>query len=536
MTAEAAPPSMRRRVLRASGRVWLSAALCVAGCSVHPVSESPASPIDLPDQYAQSSGDEATDDAPVAGRWWEAFGDPELDHLVDEALARNFQLGAAWARLEQAESVIMAQSSASWPQISAQLDVARRRQVVVFGALGRQEFEVNSFGLSVPVSYEVDLWNRVGHGVSAAGFDALASRDDVEALALTLVANVVEAWLGLLQQRSLRALIGDQHRTNEVYAELVQLRFEHGLGTALDVYQQQQRLRATAAQLAQADGNEEVARQQLAVLTGRMPGAFRGQIGQLPEPTRMPAVPPLPATGIPADLLLRRPDVRAARRRVIAQDHRVGAAIADQLPRFNFQASIGLSSPSIEDLLSSFVWSLASSLLAPVLDGGRRAAEVRRNRAALRERVQTFAQTLLTAMLEVENALAQERQIAVQMTHLDGQLEATRATLTEAQRRYREGLSDYLPVLTALSGVQGIEQQRLASERQFLSQRVQLARALGGTWTVDLEAPRLPEPADASDDEERDDGVEETDAPEDGARDDGGAPQDESAPSNAEAS
>ncbi|MFK7991399.1 MAG: efflux transporter outer membrane subunit [Sandaracinaceae bacterium] len=481
------------------------------GCNLHPVSENPAPPIELPDQFAQSAGDEAPPETPMSDRWWEAFGDPELNHLVDEALARNYQLGAAWARLEQAESVIQAQSSASWPQISAQLDVARRRQVVVFGALGRQEFEVNSFGLSVPVSYEVDLWNRVGHSVAAAGFDALASRDDVEALALTLVANVVEAWLGLLQQRSLNALIGEQHHTNEIYAELVQLRFEHGLGTALDVYQQQQRTRATAAQLAQAQGNEEVARQQLAVLTGRMPGAFRGQIGQLPEPTHMPAVPALPPTGIPADLLLRRPDVRAARRRVTAQDHRVGAAIADQLPRFNFQASIGLSSPSVEDLLSSFVWSLASSLLAPVLDGGRRAAEVRRNRAALRERVQTFAQTLLTAMLEVENALAQERQIAVQITHLDGQLEATRATLNEAQRRYREGLSDYLPVLTALSSVQGIEQQRLATERQFLSQRVQLARALGGTWTVDLEPPRLPEPQ--GEDEREEEEPEADDAP-----------------------
>ena len=179
----------------------------LSSCSPHHTVDRPAAPVDVPDGFGQTAGDETdvVPDEAVLDEWWVAFGDPELNHLVDEALARNFQLGAAWARLEQAEAGVEAQASGFWPQISAQLDVARRRQVIVFGSLGVQEFENNALGISVPVSYELDLWNRVGHSVTAAGLDALATRDDVESLAVTVVANVVETWLNVVQQQIGRA-------------------------------------------------------------------------------------------------------------------------------------------------------------------------------------------------------------------------------------------------------------------------------------------------------------------------------------------
>ncbi len=478
----------------------------VSACSPHSAVSNPAPPLELPDAYGQTSGGEDPDDQdPTPDRWWVAFGDPELSHLVDEALARNFQLGAAWARLAQAESGVQAASAGYWPQVSAQLDVSRRRTIAVFGVLGTQAFEVDTFAMSLPVSYELDLWNRVGHSVSAGTIDALATRDDVETLAITVVANVVETWLNLIQQRAARVLLEDQLETSRIYTELVALRFAHGLGSALDVHQQRQQLESVQAQLAQIEGGEIVARQQLAVLIGRPPSAFAGdRIGSLPEPTVLPPPPPMPRAGIPADLLLRRPDVRAARRRVESQDHRLGVAISDLFPQFRLNAAVGLSSPTIEGFVSSFVYSLAAGLLAPVLDGGRRNAEIRRNRAAVQERLQNFGQTLLNALIEVENALAQERQIRAQLESLDDQLAAARATLTESRRRYSEGLSDYLPVLTSLSSVQRLEQSAVASRRQLLSQHVQLARALGGAWTSELEPPRLPMPSSDDEDENED--------------------------------
>lgn len=483
----------------------LPALALLASACVHPTVRNPRPPFELPDEYAAGGEEAGPDDETMPDRWWVSFGDPELSHLVDEALAHNFQLGAAWARYEQAQTGVQASASAWYPQINAQLDAARRRQVVFFGALGRQEFENNSFGMSLPVSYELDVWQRVGHSVAAGALEMVAARDDVEALAMTLAANVVEGWLELLQQRATRALLEEQLETNRLYAELVGLRFAHGLGSALDVHQQQQQVEATEAQLVLALGSEQVARQQLAVLVGRPPSAFDGDIGSLPEPTVLPAPPPVPRAGIPSHLLLTRPDVRAARRRIEAQDHRVGAAIADLFPRFQFNASIGLSSPTIEGLINSFVYSIAGSLIAAVLDGGRRDAEIRRNRAVLRERVQSFGQTLLTAMLEVETALSRQRQLTDQREHLAAQLEAARSALTESRRRYSEGLSDYLPVLTSLAAAQRLEQTILATDRQLLSQRVQLARAIGGAWTSELEPPRLPLPESSDEDDDGDD-------------------------------
>lgn len=476
--------------------LWLNA------CLPYSPDSNPAPPVELPDHYAQTAGGENEAalrptgeqegvDAAAPSRWWEAFGDPELTHLVDTAIVRNFQVRAAWARLDQAEARGMGVSANYWPQISASLDVSRRRQVIFFGALGRQEFENNNLSFSLPVSYELDLWNRVGANLAAAGLDALASRDDVEALALTVAANVVERYLDMLQQRASRRLLTAQLERNRTYLELLQLRFANGLSEAGAVYQQRQQVYAAETLLAGVEGQESVARNELAVLVGRPPGAFKEQIGSLPEASELPDPPPLPKTGLPSRLLLVRPDVRAAQRRAAAEDWRVGSAIAAQFPTLNLQASVGLSSPTLPDLLSSFVFSILSSLAAPVLDGGRLAAEVKRQKAVLQERLQSFAQTVLTAMLEVENALAQERQQRDTLDRLYAQLEAAQMNLREQRQRYGQGLSEYLPVLTALATVQNVERDLLATQRRWLGQHVQIARALGGAWTLDLKRPNL---------------------------------------------
>ncbi|MGF1465782.1 MAG: efflux transporter outer membrane subunit [Sandaracinaceae bacterium] len=484
----------------ARGLSWLGpmvAASLTPGCLPHTPQTNPEPPVgELPESFRQAAGGEAPlGDSTLASpdRWWIAFEDPELTALIDRAMARNFDMRAAWARLDQAEAVAEGASADFWPQVSLSLDVSRRRQVAVFGALGTQEFEFNNFGLSVPVTYELDVWNRIGAQVAAAGLDVLASRDDVEALAITVAANVTERFLDVLFQRAARQLLTEQLDANQVQEELLVLRFGLGLGTTLDIYQQRQQVEAVEAQLATIDAQEAVARQQLAVLVGEMPGTFAERIGRLDEPSRLPRFPALPATGIPSMLLARRPDVRAAQRRAAAADWRLGSAIAAQFPAFRFDGSFGLNSPTLEGFVSSFVFSVAAGILTPVLDGGRLAAEARRNRALVQERLQQFAQTLLTAILEVENALALERQQLVNITNLEDQLDNARAQLRESRRRYAEGLSDYLPVITALVTVQSVEQSLLTARREALSQRVQLVRALGGAWTAELEAPAFDE-------------------------------------------
>jgi NodT family efflux transporter outer membrane factor (OMF) lipoprotein len=428
----------------------------------------------------------------VPDRWWRAFGDPALDAAVETALRENFQVRAAWARVRQADALGAQASAQWWPQIGAQLDASRRRTVLVLpnftGGSGNtvREIENNNFSMSLPVSYEVDFWDRIGSQTRAAGMDREAARADVEAQAMTVAASVVEAWLNVVYQRQLRRLLEEQVATSEAYLELQDLRLREGLGTALDVFQQRAQVEGLRAQLAQTVAQERVAEQQIAVLMGKPPGtsvvpADRTEIAA-------PLAPPAP--GIPAALLLRRPDVRAARLRVEAADHRVAAAVADRLPRLNLTASPGFASPELGTLLQSFVYSLAASIVAPLIDGGRRAAVVEQQQAVVWERTEQLGHTLLTAVQEVEAALVQEAQQEQQIVSLDARVEAARAALEEARERYASGLLDgYLQVLTALAAVQQAEQAAVTARRQRLSFRVQLHRALGGAWTTELPEP-----------------------------------------------
>jgi outer membrane protein, multidrug efflux system len=323
------------------------------------------------------------------------------------------------------------------------------------------------------------VWKKAGSRAAGAMLDAEAARADLEAIAVSLVAEVTETWFELLSQRAQRELLERQIEINETFLELIQLRFRQGLASSLDIYQQRQQVVATRAQLPLVDAAIELLHHRLAVLVGDAP-----QTGAGPDAGRraLPELPPMPGTGVPADLLDRRPDVRAARLRAEAADHRVAVAVADRLPSLSLTGSLSTQSNTIGDLFRTPLWSLAGNLLGPLFDGGRRAAEVDRNRAVVDERLMSYGQALLVAMLEVDGALAQERQQILYITELEEQRELAEDTLRTARDRYREGLSDFLPVLTALQSLQRVELTLIQARRQALSFRVQLCRALGGSW------------------------------------------------------
>jgi NodT family efflux transporter outer membrane factor (OMF) lipoprotein len=457
-----------------------------AGCSPYQPIRDPLPPtVSFADAW--SSGGESAGGEVRVGPWWDAFEDASLSEAVRTAVVENFQIRAAWARVRQADMLGMQASSAWWPQVSAQIDAGYRRSVLVLPPpLGTRAIENPSYGISLPVSYEVDLWDRIGSQTRAAAFDAIAARDDVEALAMTIAANVVEAWLNVVYQRQLRATIDAQLETSAAYLALVEARFAEGLATAPDVFQQRAQLEGLRAQLASSESQEAVAEAQLAVLLGRMPGRRN-----VPDERRtLPEIPPPPALGVPSALLLARPDVRAARLRIESADQRVAAAVADRFPRFNLSGALGFNTPDLGTLFESFVFNLLAQLVGPIFDGERREAVVQQSHAVVWERTEQLAQTMLTAAQEVEAALAQERLQRAQLEVLAARFEAAHATLESSRERYASGLLDgYLQVLTALSAEQQAEQALLQARRQLLSHRVQLYRALGGDWSTELEAP-----------------------------------------------
>ena len=516
-------------------------------CLPYGAVEDPAPPVTLPPQYG--SGDEvAAGDRPTDGEgWWHAFGDAELDALIAAALADNLDLAAAWARLAQADAMAAAAGAPRWPQLGLEFTASRARRTFVGpsgpgGATASTAIETNSFGLSAPASFELDLFGRLGANARAAALDRAASAEDVRAMTVTLSAQVAETYFDRQEVIARRQVLARQEEINGTFFELVRLRFAQGLSSALDVYQQEQQVEAIRAQLVAAELQQVVLEQQLAVLTGRPParrsddeaaaddadvgasdagdgpeertgandGAAAGpptadgdapagssDAGVSPESPRVrllvTTLPAPPALGVPTDLLDHRPDIRAARMRVEAADQRVGAAIAAYFPSLRLSGSIGFSATEIADLFADFVYSAIAAVQQSLFDGGQRGAEVDRHRAIVQERLAQYGKAVLGALLEIESALIQERLTGQRLTHLGRQAEIAEAALREARTRYREGLSDFLPVLTSLVSLQQSELALLAGERQLLAHRIQLSRALGGNLPSEL-APIVLEP------------------------------------------
>jgi outer membrane protein, multidrug efflux system len=468
-----------------AGIGWIPAVTSMAlslGCGglIHRVEPDPDPAVKVPDRWTAAY---RVAEGGGADRWWEAFRADELNRHVTTALGANFDLVQAFARLEQAEAAKNGAFSGFLPTVTARAQYGGTRIVQPF--LDRS-IDAGQFDLGPALSYELDVWGRVAQAHAAEVENLRATRFDVAAAHLTVAASVVETWLRAVEQQAVLALLRRQLETSRTFLELTELRFDQGIASGLDVFQQRSQVAAVEARFPPVRAAEAVAEHQLAVLLGRAPGSLQVERDALPE------LPPFPEVGLPSTVLLRRPDVQAARHRAVAQDHRIGAAIAEYFPRFTLDASLGWRSfNGFEGLFDDFIYTVAGQLGATLFQGGRRKAEVRRNRALLEERLGAFAQQVLVALREVEDALVEQREQVRLVARLDRQVDAARATLAEARLRYVNGLSDFLPVLTALQGLQDVERQRVAAQRELLARRVRLHRALGGTWQEDRIERRL---------------------------------------------
>ena len=454
--------------------------LLACGCRSGRPREEAAAPVSVPEAWAEAvPAAEAAQPAP--DKWWTAFEDERLDGLVAQALADNLSLKTAWARLDAARALARIEGSRLWPQVD--LGVAAGHSHTASPA-GEGTVRSDTRSATPAAAYEVDLWGRLRSLRSAAELDAQASRADLDAAAMTLAANVAGLYFQILEQRAQLGVINRQLKTNNTFLDLVNLRFQQGQAVAVDVYQQRQLVARSRAQLPLVHAQLRLREHQLAVLLGQSPGTdVAGDAAELP------GVPGLPATGVPSGLLKRRPDMRAAELRIIASDHRLAAAIADRFPSVRLTASLPFQAAKSAEVFKYFVWSLAGGASVPLVDGGRRVAEADRNRAVLRQNLNGYADTILTALREVEDALVQERRQAEYLTRVEEEVSIARDTLRESRSRYVNGLTDFLPVLTALRDVQRLELTIVAQRRLRLGYRVDLYRALGGSWMKNLTPP-----------------------------------------------
>ncbi len=337
----------------------------------------------------------------------------------------------------------------------------------------------NLAGLGIFAAYEVDLWGRIRATRDAARLDAGASAEDLRAAAISLAAEIAGTWYRLIEQRGQLSLSAEQLETNEHYLEVITLRFRRGQASATDVLQQRQLVRANEGEQAQIAGAIAVLEHRLAVLVGEAPGALR-----VSAPSRLPALPPLPATGVPAELVRRRPDLRAAELRVRSADRRTYAAIADRFPRLSLTAGAEAGAEHLNGVFDDWLANLAANLASPVFDGGRRKAEVRRTRAAAAEALDAYGRVILTALREVEDALAREAHQHEYVASLDQQFELSARATEQIRQNYVRTGKDFTRYLTTLLAHQRLERSRLLAGFHRLTYRIDLYRALGGGWPL----------------------------------------------------
>jgi multidrug efflux system outer membrane protein len=457
--------------------ILVACSMLLAACSPFQPAARTDAPGELPDAYALYSA-EARSPLP----WWDAMDSPELNRLVDAALADNFSLSEAWYRLQQARAAAVQAGAGLYPELDAfgsaetnRSDSAGRSG----GSVGSQNYE-----LGLTASYEIDLWGRVKSQREAALLDVKATEADLHAAAVSLAAEVASRWVQILSQRLQKQLLEEQLASNSTFLELIELRFRKAMVSALDVYQQKQVVENVRAKIPLVEAETQLLMHELAVLLGRPP---RSEL-ELNQ-NQMPTIGQLPSLGLPADLLAARPDVRAAGMRLRAADWQLAEARANRLPALRIGAGAQYGPEELDLLFDTWLLRLAANLTAPIFDAGRRAAEVDRIQAAVDENLWAYRRVVLTAVKEVEDALARETRQREHIEALKAVMTAARSGLREAIDRYRNGLSDYLPVLTQLLTVQDLEQNMIAQNEQLILYRIGLYRALGGQWPKEALQP-----------------------------------------------
>ena len=482
---------MRHLLLGVTAALLLAGPL--GGCAVGPDYAKPDTT--LPARWAQASVD-AHGSTPAASldSWWRGFNDPLLDELMDEAVAGNTDVASAKAKIREARATRREAEAGLGPSITG--SAAATESGAGQGASGGATTSTTgaAFQAGFDASWELDLFGGKRRDAEAAVYGEQAAEEDLRSTLLTLIGDVganyaeargYQARIALAQQT-----LASQRRT----ADLTRVKFEAGAASGADAAKADAQAGTTAADIPTYATGYAEAVHRLSVLTGRAPGALNERmraVRAIPAPRRA-----LPA-GVPADLLSRRPDVRAAERRVAQATAKIGAAEAALYPDVSLTGSLSTAASRPGDLLraSSVSWSWGPSLSAPIFDGGKLAAQRDATQAQRDEYLVAWRSSVLTAMEDVENALvslAQERLRVKQLAaSANGYSKATE--LSRAQ--YEAGKSSFLDVLDAERSLYSAEDSLIQSRVALAKDYVALAKALGGGWDAPVDA-RRPEVVD----------------------------------------
>jgi len=471
--------------IQAAGPVLAAAiGLCLlSACNVGPRYVAPSDT--APPSFKEASGWQPAQpqDAALKGKWWEIYGEPELDALEarldidNQNIARYFQnFMAARAQVRQARAGL-------FPAVALAPAFSRTgtgpAKASAPGTPGGRT-TVNEFSLPIDVSWEPDLWGRIRSTVREYQYAAQVSAADLENERLTEQAFLAEYFFQLRGQDALQDIYDRTIDADRKSLELAHALAETGIGGQEAVAQAEVTLADAEAAGIGVAVNRALYEHAIATLIGTPASTFSMPVKGLG--TRVPAIP----VGLPSQLLQRRPDIASAERAMAQANAVIGVATAAYYPSLSLGGSAGFQSSTLPGLLSApaFFWSLGASASQALFDAGLRRATVAQYTAAYNAGVAGYRQTVLTAFQQVEDATATLRILSRQIAQQDAATRAAQRYLDIATARYQTGLDSYLAVITAQTTLLGDQQLQLNLRVEEMTASVQLIQALGGGWDV----------------------------------------------------
>ena len=443
------------------------------GCAPFaPSLDSLRQPAGLPERFSISSKGVVADQ-----QWWKEFKSEELNRLIDEAVTENFSVREAWARLSQIRYTAIKSGADRFPGV----DLSGGGVYTLTKTGDNPSFSSDEYSFGISVGYEIDLWGRVQAQKKSAELLYEASKEDLKTALMTVTGQIAENWINLISIRKQQARFTVQLDLQKQLLHLIKIRFPLARSTALDIYQQQQSIEKVRAALIPLKSREKIIKRRLALLVGK---ALVDDQEILEN--EFPAIPEVPAIGLPAGLLASRPDIQAAVLRLQSSEWDIAKARADRLPALKLTAAHTYSSEEFSSLFDNWLRNLAANLAGPLFDGRERQAEVKRRLEISEERLAAYGKTVFDAIKEVEDALTEEKQYAKTITSLKKQLTLSNNTIREAKRRYLNGNSDFVNVLREELNILQVRQDLIIAEADMIIARIALHKALGGRWADNL--------------------------------------------------
>lgn len=474
------------RTLRRAALALLVAGV-LAGCTLGPDYKRPA--VTLPETFRPvevAAADVANTD------WWQAFGDPDLDRLVQAVLDANKDLLVATLRVAEFDARLKISESAKYAQVGYTAAAERRRysEEQPTGAGGLQSGVgpiINNFAFGGIFSWELDLWGRVRRSNEAALAEMLASEEVKRGVMLTVVSDAASGYVQLLGLDRQLALGRQTLKNREEALALMQTKYEGGSATRLGVEQARSVVEAQLADLALTERDISRLENALSALMGRNPGPVeRRRFDDL-------TVVALPA-GVPADLLTRRPDVMAAEQDLVAANAKIGIAMTRAYPTLSLGAALGQASDSTRWLLAETAKTgvLGAVFSGPLFDGGRNEAEVKQAEAVQKQMSVRYERTVQTALTEVDDALVTRSKSDQREAAMRRRVAAMEEIGKLARVRYAGGQATYMEVLDADMMVYEAQGREAQSRRDTLLAMIGVYKAMGGGWMVEQERRRAP--------------------------------------------